>query len=135
MKFAFHPVLKTVFTALAAGIAILSGIGKLSGQSQVVDMLTKMGVAAYLIPLGLMELGFAGLYWLPATRKIGFLLLTAYFSGALAVELSHHSALVALLPLTMLWMAAFLQDRSLFLPTNPDQSPTRSPSSKGPLLG
>ena len=115
-----------VFTALAAGMVILSGIGKLTAQPPVVETLTKMGVAAHLTPLGLLEIGFTLLYLLPATRKIGFLLLTAYFSGALATELSHGSALVAIAPLVVIWISAFLRDRSIFLPTKSADSPERT---------
>ncbi|GAB3641370.1 DoxX family protein [Spirosoma arcticum] len=115
MKTSVNRMLMLVFTALAAGMVILSGIGKLTGQPPVVETLTNMGVAAYLIPLGLLEIGFTLLYLLPATRKIGFLLLTAYFSGALATELSHGSALVAAVFLVVIWISAFLRDRSIFL--------------------
>jgi len=111
----FTRVLSTVFTYLAAGIFLFSGTGKLLALPSVVELLTKMGVADHLVELGIMEISFALLYLFPATRKLGFLLMSSYFSGALAVELSHDSAPVALGPLVIVWISAFLRDRSTFL--------------------
>ena len=47
---------------------------------------------------------------------LSFILLSCYFAGALATELSHGTAFNALIPLLLIWMAAFLRDRSVFLP-------------------
>lgn len=126
MKTSFTRILSVVFTALAVGIFLFSGIGKLLALPQVAELLTKMGVADHLVELGMMEISFALLYLLPPTRKLGFLLMISYFSGALAVELSHHSNPVALGPLVIVWLSAFLRDRSTFLPVQKEQSaPTR----------
>ena len=135
MKTTFTRILSVVFTALAAGMAMLSGIGKLLALPQVIELLTKMGVAAHINQLAIMEISFALLYLMPATRKLGFVLLTAYFSGALAVELSHNSALVAIGPLVVIWVSAFLQDRSIFLPTKSSQSPVNLPWFELPAVG
>lgn len=115
MKTPVTQVFSTVFTALAVGIFLLSGTGKLLALPPVVDLLTKMGVADHLVELGIMELSFALLYLPPATRKLGFLLMSSYFSGALAVELAHNAAPVALGPLVIIWISAFLRDRSTFI--------------------
>jgi len=48
--------------------------------------------------------------------KIGFLLLSCYFAGALATELSHGTPLNAITPLVLVWLAAFLRDPQSFLP-------------------
>lgn len=117
MKTSSVRILTIVITTLAVGLVLLSGLGKLSAQPQVVELLTKMGVAPFMTWLGVMEISFALLYVWPPTRKAGLLLLTAYFSGALAVELSHRSALIAIGPLVVIWLSAFLRDRSIFLPT------------------
>lgn len=115
MKKTLTPMLAPVFTALAVGIFLFSGTGKLLALPPVVELLTKMGVADHLVELGIMEISFAGLYLLPPTRKLGFLLMSSYFSGALAIELAHHSAPVALGPLVIIWISAFLRDRSMFI--------------------
>jgi hypothetical protein len=49
--------------------------------------------------------------------KMGFILLTSCFAGALATELSHQVTLNALTPLVLVWVATFLRDRSVFLPS------------------
>jgi len=49
--------------------------------------------------------------------RLGFLLLTAWFGGAIAVELSHGNAFIfPAVILTILWIAAFLRDRSILKP-------------------
>jgi hypothetical protein len=49
--------------------------------------------------------------------KLGFLLLTAYFCGAMAVELSHGNIFIfPAIILTLIWIAAFLRDPSIFKP-------------------
>jgi hypothetical protein len=63
-----------------------------------------------------MEIIFAALFIYPKTMKIGFILLSCYFAGALATELSHGSAFNAFLPLVLLWIAALLRDPLIFLP-------------------
>jgi hypothetical protein len=103
-------------TALSSLLPVLSGIMKLSHNPEIVETLTKVGVADYLVPLGLMEIGFAALFIYPKTMKIGFILLTCYFAGALATELSHGAAFNAALPLVLIWIAAFLRDPLIFLP-------------------
>lgn len=105
-----------VLTALASLLPVFSGVMKLSQSPEMVEKLSKVGVGNYLVPLGLMEIGFAALFIYPKTMKIGFILLTCYFAGALATELSHGTAFNAVLPLVLIWIAAFLRDPSIFLP-------------------
>lgn len=109
-------IVTIVVTALASLLPVLSGIMKLSHNPEIVGTLTKVGVVDYLVPLGLMEIGFAALFIYPKTMKIGFILLTCYFAGAIATELSHGTAFNAALPLALIWIAAFLRDPLIFLP-------------------
>lgn len=109
-------IITTIVTVLAAGMVILSGIMKFAAPPDMVELLTKFGVAKYMPLFGTMEIGFALLFIFPKTMKIGFILLSCYFSGALATELSHGMPFNALLPLILVWIAAFLRDRSIFLP-------------------
>lgn len=110
-------ILTIVATALAAVLVILSGIMKFMHSAEVVETLTKVGVGAYIDGLGTMEIVFALLFLYPKTIKIGFVLLSCYFAGALATELSHGTPLNALMPLILVWIAAFLRDKSIFLAT------------------
>lgn len=109
-------ILKIVFTVLAAGMTIFSGVMKLTGGQEMKETLGHVGVAEYINLLGLMEISFAALFIFPQTMRIGFILLSCYFAGALATELSHGTALNAFTPIILVWIAAFLRDRSLFLP-------------------
>lgn len=106
-----------VFTVLAAGMTIFSGIMKLMQSPEVVATLSKVGVGSYLVLLGTMEIGFALLYLYPKTMKLGFILLCCYFAGALATELSHGTPFNAVLPMALIWISAFLRDQSIFLPS------------------
>ena len=109
-------IITIIVTVIASAMVVLSGVMKLMMSEQVVTTLTKVGVANYTIPLGLMEILFTVLFLVPRTMKIGFLLLSCYFAGALATELSHGTPLNAITPLVLIWLAAFLRDRHFFLP-------------------
>ncbi|NIJ55062.1 DoxX family protein [Dyadobacter arcticus] len=111
-------IITIAVTVIASGMVILSGIMKLMGSAEVVDGLGKVGVGKYLTILGLMEIGFTALFIYPKTMKIGFLLLICYFAGALATELSHGLPFNALLPMILIWVAAFLRAPSIFLPVS-----------------
>ena len=108
-------IITIVVTALAALITILSGIMKLTMAEEIVTGMTKVGVGDFIIMLGLMEITFALLFIYPKTMKVGFLLLICYFAGALATELSYHLPFNALMPMILIWVAAFLRDRSIFI--------------------
>ena len=110
-------IITIVVTVLAVGLVVLSGILKLLGTKQIVETMTHVGVVQYLIPLGLMEITFAGLFVYPRTMRLGFILLSCYFAGALAAELSHQSPLNALLPIILIWIAALLRDKRVFFAT------------------
>ena len=108
-------ILTIVATVLAAGIVILSGIMKLTQSAQIVETLTKVGVGSHIVELGLMEIGFALLFLYPKTMKLGFILLSCYFAGALATKLSHRTPFNALMPLVLIWISAFLRNKIIFL--------------------
>ena len=51
----------------------------------------------------------------PATMKLGFILASCYFGGAIATELSHDALKVnPFIPIVLLWIGAFVRDRSIF---------------------
>jgi uncharacterized membrane protein YphA (DoxX/SURF4 family) len=115
-------VITIIVTILAAAMIVLSGIMKLTNNEQVVTGMTKLGVGKFLPLLGCMEIAFTALFLFPKTRKIGFILLSCYFSGAMATDLSHgESVMAATMTLILIWIAAFLLDSSIFLPTSKKQ--------------
>lgn len=111
-------IITRVVTGLAALMVALSSVMKLLHKPEVVASLAKVGVAPYTNLLGGMELLFTALFLYPKTMKLGFILLSCYFAGAIATDLSHGgSVLNAAIPLVLVWIATFLRDRSVFLPT------------------
>jgi len=106
------PLLATWIPSLLIG---LSGVLKLIGNPKIRATMTALGVGRHLRLLGVMELAFAALFVVPATMKVGFLLASCYFAGAIATELSH-DALKAnpFIPMVLLWVGAFVRDRSIF---------------------
>jgi hypothetical protein len=108
-------VIQILAAWIPALLIALSGVLKLSGNPAIVEGMTRLGVGRYLRLLGVMEIAFAVLFVVPATMKLGFILASCYFGGAIATELSH-DALKAnpFVPIVLLWMGAFIRDRSIF---------------------
>ena len=96
----------------ALGIAFL-GVLKLTGIPRIAEEMSKLGVGRYLRLLGVMEIAFAALFVVPATMKL--VLASCYFGGAIATELSHGTLKVnPFIPIALLWIGAFIRDRSIF---------------------
>ena len=99
-------------------VALIIGAGsfmKLTAQPQLVEAFSKTGLLPYMKLLGAAELIFVSLFLWSPTLRIGFFLLTAYFGGAMAIELSQH--IFFIMPaviLALVWLAAGLRDNSLF---------------------
>ncbi|WP_266366086.1 DoxX family protein [Tellurirhabdus rosea] len=116
MKPSIVRILTILFTVLSVGTTLLSAAFKLMRAPNVVEGLTKAGVGDFIPFLAAMEIGFALLYLYPKTMKLGFILLSCYFAGALSTELSHGAPLNAITPLVLLWISAFLREKNIFLP-------------------
>lgn len=115
MKSKAGKIANSIATALPATLVIVSGIFKLTGSRQVVEKLQAVGVGSYIPVLGLMEIGFAILFIFPKTMRIGFVLLSCYFAGAVATDLSHGLSIVnAMIPLALVWIGTFIRDRKSF---------------------
>ena len=108
-----------ILTGIAGLLIAASGIAKLAGAQTVVEGMTKLGVGPYIPVLGIMELVFTGLFLFPKTSKIGFLLISCYFAGALATDLSHGNNIVTpILILVLVWVSAFLRKPEIFIDQN-----------------
>ena len=108
-------IVKYVLIGIPALMAIMSGVMKLTGSPKVVEPLTKAGVGKFITVFGIAEIVFALLFIYPPTRNIGFVMLVCYFSGALAVDLSHKSPVVApLMLLSLLFIAQFVNNNHFF---------------------
>lgn len=98
-----------IVTAIPALLAFISGVFKLTGAKAVIDALNQVGYLNYARILGIAEIIFAALFVFPATNLIGFVLLACYFSGALAVDISHRRKINApLMILILLFVAEFI---------------------------
>lgn len=89
---------------------------KLVAVPQLVAIYSKIGLLPYMKVLGASEIVLAGLFLYPRSMKIALLLLTGYFGGAMAVELSHGSFFI--FPATILsvvWIGAYLRNPLLFV--------------------
>jgi len=110
--------MKTIGMVISVIVSLMiggSGIAMLAGVKKVADGLIEVGVGNYLILLGVMHIAFVLLFLYPKTFKLGFLLLCCYFGGAMATELSHGKAVGGAFPLVLIWIAAFLRDRTIFI--------------------
>ena len=108
-------VLDLLATWIPALLIALSGVLKLTGSAQILETMQTLGVRRYVRWLGVMEVAFATLFVIPATFKLGFLLASCYFGGAIATELSHDALkLNPFIPIVLLWIGAFIRDRSIF---------------------
>ena len=82
-------VVQALATWIPALLIALSGVLKLSGNPKIMEGMTQLGVGRYVRLLGVMEVAFAALFVVPTTMKLGFILASCYFGGAIATELSH----------------------------------------------
>lgn len=105
-----------VFKWLVGLMVIASGIFKLTGSEQVMAVLNNIGMTEYRILLAMMEIIFAILFLYTKTMKLGFALLTAYFAGAIATELSHDGPFInAMMILIFVWIATYVRDKTTFV--------------------
>jgi len=116
MKSKARRTIAWILAGIAGLLILTSGIMKLSGAPVIVEGMTKLGVAPYIPLLGTMEIVFTVLFLFPKTSKIGFLLVTCYFAGALATDLSHGNPITTpILILVLVWVAAFLRKPEIFI--------------------
>jgi len=108
-------IINLLATWIPALLIAFLGVLKLSGNPNIAEAMSKPGVGRYLRPLGVMEIAFAALFVVPATMKLGFILASCYFAGAIATELSDDVLKVnPFVPIVLLWIGAFIRDRSMF---------------------
>ncbi|RYF67494.1 MAG: DoxX family protein [Cytophagaceae bacterium] len=110
-----YRIVTIIFTVLAAGMAIMSGVFKFTQSPEIMETLAKVGVEKQVLFLGAMEVGFALLFIYPKTMKLGFILLSCYFAGAIATEMSHGMPYNAIMPIVLVWIATYLRDKTAFI--------------------
>ena len=108
--------LKWIPSVLVAMVIAYGATMKLAGAPPLVEIYSKIGLLPYMKLLGASELILTALFLFPRCMKIALLLLTGYFGGAMAVELSHGS--IFIFPtaiLSVVWIGAYMRNPSLFV--------------------
>jgi succinate-acetate transporter protein len=111
------PMIRKVPALLMATILTISGIMKIVGIHPMLDHFITMGLSVTLVKVfGAAEVIFSLLFVYPRTSKMGLLFLTGYFGGAIAAEIPFHQVMAPIMPLALVWVAAFVREPSNFLP-------------------
>jgi hypothetical protein len=100
---------------IVVSLLIISGMLKMSGHHPMLLHFVELGVDDYLGLLGAAEIILGLLFLFPPTSRLGLLLLTGYFGGAIAMEIPYHMVLGPAIPLMLVWIAAFIRERKLFV--------------------
>jgi hypothetical protein len=100
---------------LIVALLIISGTLKIWGYHPMRLHFVELGIDDYLPLLGTAEILFSLLFLFEPTSKLGLLLLTAYFGGAMAIEIPYHMMAGPMVPLALIWLSAFLRDPMLFM--------------------
>jgi hypothetical protein len=91
-----------------------SGLSKIFQVEMVTERLNRLGVGKFMIALGIIELVLAALFISSRTMKLSFILLSCYFSGAIATEISHSgNFIVPFIFMVLIWTASFIRERSI----------------------
>jgi len=123
MKSKTKQILKWTPSILAALIIVSGSVMKLTAQPQLVEVFSRSGMLPYMRALGIAELLFVSLFLWRRSLRIGFFLLSGYFGGAMAVELSQHVFFIMpAMILALVWLAAWLRDSSLFRSSQKQQT-------------
>jgi len=106
----------TIIVVATVGFTI---IGKVFQIPQVIEQMKQLELENKLYLLAFIELIGITLYIIPKTFKIGFLLLTGYFGGAIAVNIKiPENALPAFIILVIIWVASYIKNPTIFKTDN-----------------
>jgi len=97
------------------GVALLaSAVNKLRGGTD--DFMLGIGFTeSHIMSIAILEIICAALMLFPKTNKVGFLLVTAYLGGAIAIELlSGKGILVGVAFQTINWIGHYLRREHIF---------------------
>lgn len=107
-------IVTTIICVIIVGFTI---VGKIFKSPQVVEQMDKLALQEELLLLAGIEILALVLYVFPKTFNLGFFLLTAYYGGAIAVNLnSPLDAIPAIVFLALIWILTYIRKPKLFLP-------------------
>src|SRR3954463_462511 len=100
-------VLSTILMGIPALVLIIGGISKIlhAEPEPIMQFLKQSGFGNHVLELGLTELLIVSLLLYPKSNKIGFLLASCYFGGALCLELGSRHFSAAGIFLSLLWIS------------------------------
>lgn len=81
-----------ICVSLVAAFTLFSSVMNMlpmDGNQAAIDMSTRLGVMEILFVLGVLKIALVVLYVMPRTSTVGFVLMTAYYAGALATNVTH----------------------------------------------
>lgn len=108
-------ILRWTPSTIIALLLLFSGSSKISGQSPMTAHFVQMQLDSYMTLFGFMEIAFALCFIFQRTMRTGLFLLTAYFGGAIAVELPYGAYVIApLVLLSLIWIAAIIRSKDIF---------------------
>ena len=115
MYYRRNPRLRTLPTLLVSAVLSIGAALKISGVHPMMPHFLEMGLLPYIKVLGSIEILCVLLFLFPGTVKLGLLLLTAYFGGAMATEMPYHMIAAPAVVLVLVWIAAFIRMPELFV--------------------
>ena len=107
-------IVAVILMGIPALMLVFSSILKITSQPAMVESLSKVGFAPYIVIVGVFELVFAILFLVPKTRKVGFLFVTSYLGGAAALEIAEGRAPIAFVFVALTWIGMYLMERNVF---------------------
>lgn len=107
--------LRMVPTFIVAGGLLIGATMKIAGMHPMTPHFIQMGLQPYLVGLGYIEIFCVSLFLFQKTIKLGLLLLTAYFGGAMAAEIPYQMLAAPAIVLLLVWAAAFIRMPELFI--------------------
>jgi len=89
--------LVSVWTLFSAVMNMLP----IEGNQPAIDMATRLGILEIIFVLGVAKVLLVIVYVLPRTSTVGFVLMAAYYAGALATNITHDFSPVEYSPLVV----------------------------------
>ncbi|HVG16678.1 MAG TPA: DoxX family protein [Chitinophagaceae bacterium] len=108
-------LMRTLPTLLVSAAICGGAVLKITGVHPMMPHFVDMGLLPHLKMLGGIEILCILLFLFPKTIKLGLLLLTGYFGGAMAAEMPYHMIAAPAVILVLIWVTAFIHMPELFV--------------------
>lgn len=113
------PTIMWTIILILSAIFVFSSIAKIFGfPSQLNDEFARWNLSDWQIVIGFILLVSTILFLFPVTFKLGVLLLSSYWGGAIATHLSHDETPLTIVPiifLVLIWISYYLRNPNMFI--------------------